>query len=127
MARKAKLPERRSDWYRLKRSYKSFGREQQYDVTMDTRYGGMGFEDLRREMDEIQAEFGAEFERFKIETDTEHQYDGEIIVTRVYGFRAETDAEYQARLDADAAHVAARKQREREEFDRLVKKFGKTA
>lgn len=125
MARKAKLPERRSDWYRLQRSYTSFGREQTYDVTMDTRYGGMDFDDLRREMDEIQAEFGSTFERFKIETDTEYQYDGEIIVTRVYGWRSETDAEYQARMDANAAQAAAREKRDREEFERLAKKFGK--
>lgn len=127
MARKAKLPERLSSWHQVQRSHGTSPRSPKYDVTLETRYGGLEFSELRSEMDSIEAEFSGVYERFKIETDTEYQYDGDIIVSRVYGWRAETDAEYQARLDAIAAQVAAREEQERKEFERLAKKFGKNA
>lgn len=43
---------------------------------------------------------------------------------RVYYYRPETDEEMKAREDAHKASVHARENREREEFERLRKKFG---
>ena len=125
MPRKPKAPPRLEKWHQVQRAVGKRGFS--YDVTLDLTYGGMDFDEIRQKMADIEAEFGDQFERFKVEVDSEYQYDGDIIVARVYGYRTETDAEYQARMDAAAAEVAAREKREREEFARLAKKFGNTA
>lgn len=125
MPRKPKAPPRLEKWHQVQRAINKRGN--MYDVTLDLTYGGQDFDELRQKMAEIEAEFGDQFERFKVEVDSEYQYDGDIIVARVYGYRVENDVEYQARMDANAAQVAAREQRDRDEFDRLAKKFGKTA
>lgn len=124
---KKKTPARLESWYRLKESGGTGKHFREWDLKLDLSYGGMSFEDLRAEMDRIESEYGSEFSKFKIETDLEsepYSYDdSKYVRTYVLGWRSETDAEYEERINKAAKLEAAREAREREMFERLAKKF----
>lgn len=127
MTRKAKNKdlERRKGWFRVRESGGSGKHRLEWDVTIDLEFSSMTFDDLRERMVAIEAEHGAAHSDFKVECEREHyRYeDGDYLVFRVYGYRSETDAEYQDRLDQLARQEEIREARERAEFERLAKKF----
>jgi len=125
MARKAKLPERLVGWHRLQESAGNGKHRRTWDMTIDMQYGGMSFTDLYAELEAIKTDYGKEFSHFKLETDTiSRAYeDGTDIVTYVYGWREETNEEFDERLAQAASKVADNEERDRKEFERLAKKF----
>lgn len=125
MGRKAAPPRRLEGWYRLQESAGKGKTLRQFDMTIDLMYSGRSFYDIQADMERIRADYGAEFTDFKFESEMEsYPYEeGEHVVTYVYGYRKETDAEYETRL-AEAAKIDAdREARERAEFERLAAKF----
>lgn len=129
MGRKPKPPARLEGWYRLKGTYGKGAKTRSYDLTVDFMYADMTFGRIRDEMETIERDHGAEFEKFKFESGMEsYRYDeGETVVTHVYGWRKENDEEYAARMNKAAELEAAREARERAEFERLAKKFADKA
>jgi hypothetical protein len=131
MARKAKAPERLEGWHKLTETAGQGKRALTYNITLDLQYGGMSFGDIRNELERIERQFGKEFEKFKVEVEMEpepYSYDDkEYARTYFYGWRKETDEEYNARLAKAAEMEAAREARERVEFERLAKKFADKA
>ncbi len=108
MARKRKELERREGWYRVQEGAGEGRRYIEWDVTIDLQYGGMEFDRLREELNQIEQEHGDEFEKFRLEVEMEaYPYeDGKSPQCYVRGWRKENDAEYQARLDEDALRKA---------------------
>lgn len=104
-------------WYDNKnRAYS----EQMSDIRHDVE-----FDDLKKRMDEIQAEYGDKFEKFKIERVTQYGYgNDEWDEYHIRGWREETDEEFAARVGEVAAREAQQEARELAEFERLKKKFG---
>ena len=95
-----------------------------YPVQMSELRHGIEFNDLRSEMDRIQAEYGDKFEKFNIERVTKYGYgNDEWDEYHVQGWREETDDEFAARVGEVAAREAQIEARERAEFERLKKKF----
>jgi len=125
MGRKRKAPEKLHKWFRVVESAGKGRRRTTWNVTMDELRYGMSFEDMRREMDRIEAEHGDEFEAFRFEPQDEYDYGNEH-PRRVYyveGLRWETDEEYDARL-AQAAEVEARNATcRRQQYEQLRKEF----
>lgn len=123
MAKKIKKLE---GWFRLQESGGTGKRKMTWDVTIDLQHSEMTFERIREEMDKIERDFGGDFSKFKIETEQEfYPYeDGSHPVTYVYGWRTETDEEFEKRLENARMIEKAREHREREEYERLAKKFG---
>lgn len=119
-----KKEDRRSGWYPVGSFYKGFSGETFLTETVDLKYGGMSFEDLRAKLDQIEKDYSDQFEKFKVEIVTEYDYGGEVTFAKVMGFRSETDKEYETRVSSERAREEAREQREREEFERLARKFG---
>lgn len=125
MARKRKELERREGWYHVKESYGKGRHRREFNITVDLRYSGMEFDRLREELDQIEKDHGEQFERFKIELEMEADpyEDREWPRVYVYGWREETDEEYQTRLDEIERQNALREAREREQYEALKKKF----
>lgn len=125
MARKKKELERRKGWYHVKESYGKGRHRGEFKITVDLQYGGMEFDRFREELDQIEKDHSDQFERFKIELEMEADpyEDREWARVYVYGWREETDEEYQARLDEAARLEALREARERQQYESLKKKF----
>jgi hypothetical protein len=87
----------------------------------------MSFSELRTELERIEREHNNEFESFRIAPNEEYDYgdDHPRQVFYVEGLRWETDEEYTTRMETSAKNEAAREQREREQLEYLLKKFGK--
>lgn len=125
MARNKKAPEKLHTWYRVQESGGKGRHRRTWDVTIPEIRHGMSFEDLRREMDQIEADHGSEFEKFRIEPQDEYEYgdNQSYQVFYVEGLRWETDEEYNARMGEAARIIAAREERERKQYEALAKKF----
>jgi len=125
MARKRKELERREGWYHVKESYGKGRRRREFKITVDLQYGGMDFDRLREELDQIEKDHDDKFEKFKLEVvmEADPYEDREWPRGYVYGWRKETDEEYQARLDEAARLEALREARERQQYESLKKKF----
>lgn len=121
MARKKK-DEKLIGWYPV--CWKDKKGNQHDEQLSDIRYD-IEFSALRDEMDRIEAEYGTQFEKFKVERVTKYGYgDDQWDEYRVRGWRQETDEEFAARVGEAAARVAQQEARELAEFERLKKKFG---
>jgi hypothetical protein len=117
------LPPRRQGWYPLKRSFFS-GRNHVECKVVISLSRGMSFASIREEMEDIELEFGSDYENFKFETVTKNTINGdEINEITAFGFRTETDDEYRSRLNADQASAFEQEQAERAELARLMKKY----
>jgi hypothetical protein len=83
------------------------------------------FEELRADLDSIESEFGDTHSKFKIEVTSESDWYGGSDTTYyyVYGWRHETDTELELRRQAQKIHDSEVVDREREEYERLAKKF----
>ena len=125
MGRKPKPPARLEGWYHVTETYGKGTKARTMNLTIDFMYAEMTFGRIRDEMEAIEREHGAEFEKFKFESEMEsYPYEErEHLVTYVYGWRKENDEEYAARMNKAAEMEAAREARERAEFERLAKKF----
>ena len=88
--------------------------------------------DVRKYIDGLIEEYG---ESATLSPDTEWDYDGDRSIFELYFEREETDAEMKKRLEAarkqrerrkaqKAKDAAAKEERERKEFARLLKKYG---
>lgn len=129
MGRKPKPPARLEGWYRLRESGGKGKTFREWDMTLDLQYGGMDFGALRTEMERIEREYKGQFERFKIECDmVPREYEeGEYLVTYVYGWRKETDEEYEARINTAARLEEERREYRRKQYEILAKEFGDKA
>jgi len=124
MASKKKLYK----WYRVQESGGPFDQKMTWDIKIDIQYG-MSFEELRREMTQIEEDHGGDFDEFRIEPREEYDW-GDEHPRKVYyveGLREETDEEYEARIKEFERAEAAMLERRREQFEALQKEFGNKA
>lgn len=112
-------------WFPVGKNYTSFGGTERFiQENIDSlKYGGMSFKNLRARLDEIEEEYGGEFEDLTVEVDTRSDFGDEIISVLVSGRRYETDKEYADRKKEASDVKAAAEARERQEYERLARKF----
>jgi hypothetical protein len=117
MTRKPKSLTRNEGWYKVCIKGSTHG------VTIDP---DVSFEDLRSRLDYIEREYGDTHSKFRGEEDIDYGYPGESDTTHyyVYGWRLETDKEFDARCATQVKHETQIADRERAEYERLAKKFG---
>lgn len=109
---------RNEGWYKvfMKGAYNKYG------VTV---YPDASFDDLRDDLASIETEYGDTHSKFKIYVDIESDYGGgDTTYYYVYGWRKETDEEYDARCAYRLKWDAEAADHERIEYERLAKKFG---
>jgi hypothetical protein len=84
------------------------------------------FADLRAELDSIEREYGDTHSEFRIDKEVESGWygDHDSVYYYVYGWRLETEKEFEARCAVQERYDTQIADRERAEFDRLSKKFG---
>lgn len=114
---------KRQMWVPVTRTYTSIGREIVSHVTIDMG-NTISFDDIRRCLDEVEEEFGDQFERFTVEHTEVNDYGSTYIEYRVMGFRDETDKELSNRIIEGAKRDQAAADRELKEFERLKAKLG---
>jgi hypothetical protein len=116
MTRKSKKLTRNEGWYKVCIKGSKHG------VTVDP---DVSFEDLRSRLDYIESEYGEAYSKFKISKEIESGWYGDSDTTYyyVYGWRLETDKEFDARYAAQVKRDTQIVDRERVEYDRLSKKF----
>ena len=81
------------------------------------------FEELRADLDSIENEYGETHDKFKIDVTTESGRYSDTTHYYVYGWRYETYTEIELRRQAQKIHDSEVVDREREEYERLAKKF----
>lgn len=113
---------KRQSWHKVKECIKP-GRY--YTETLDIKYGGMTFEQIRQQLDEIEKQYGDQFENFKVEMEKEWELGDEIIVANIKGFRSETDEEYAARLDKKKKLEEEQEKRDKKTYELLKQKYEK--
>jgi hypothetical protein len=116
MTRKPKTLERRVGWH-------------QVFITGSTKHGvevdpSVSFDDLRADLDSIESTYGDTYSQFRIDEVEEYGYHGSASLHYyVYGWRTETDKEYEVRCADQVKYDIQTAERERKEYERLAKKF----
>jgi hypothetical protein len=117
------MPHKPKELTRNEGWYKVFIEKSKHGITVNP---DVCFADLRADLDSIEREYGDTHSKFKIDVTTEHEYyNGEESTHYyVYGWRHETDKEFDARCAVQVKHDTQIADRERKEYERLAKKFG---
>ena len=114
MTNKSKKLTRNEGWHKV------FLENSNHGVTI---YPNTSFEELRADLDSIENEYGETHDKFKIDVTTESGRYSDTTHYYVYGWRYETYTEIELRRQAQKIHDSEVVDREREEYERLAKKF----
>ena len=119
MTRKPKELTRNEGWYKVHMK----GDDGKHGVTVNP---DVCFADLRADLDSIEREYGDTHSEFRIDKEVESGWygDHDSVYYYVYGWRHETDKEFEARCATQVKHDTQIADRERAEYERLAKKFG---
>ena len=117
---------REEGWYPVTNEFTSMGKTTtiQENISGIDR-GGITFDDLRRQLKDIEKEHGDQYEKFKVQLDERYGFYDDIEISyNVYGYRKETDEEYNERVDEFEARQKALADNDRAQYERLKKRFG---
>jgi hypothetical protein len=119
MAHEFKKLTRNEGWYKVHMK----GDDGKHGVTVDP---DVCFADLRADLDSIEREYGDTHSEFRIDKEVESGWygDHDSVYYYVYGWRHETEKEFEARCVVQERHDTQIVDRERAEYERLAKKFG---
>lgn len=113
-----KKPTKISSWYKLK--------DGKYPITFDSLKYGANFSEILEKIEDIKTRFGAEYEDFKFEMEeVSDYYDDSYTEVYVYGYRAETDEEFENRINQVKEMADAVREKELKLLENLKKKYEK--